>query len=560
MGRYGNQPQQNLINMFSPINTEFYQGLLNQAQGNLTQSAGMQAKFLEDAYGQKYLDRATRDIEVGKAEQAVAGALDKDFVSPAQTIKTISKASAGLAPWRNLNEKQLELAKQAEQFKLQHGANALMTDPSKISLTNPDGSLKTPEQLKFTGLNAEDIDKIFLTSEKGELTSKFDRKVKSDLPFKYKFETVEGLSPQEIEQRYGREGADAIRLAEQQIQASPQILDIFDGDKNKAVEYLRNRNLSTAGQFGQSVTSKYVDDDWSLYMAKQRQEQAQAAKTVNPDTPFYHTPGGISPAQNKNIGTVLKNISGGKEEVNWDRAMFNPDGNLMTQGWKTDTRLGGKEGDPYTPKSLVTNPQYKEAVTQLFIYKQMLKKQGFNNVSDKQAIEMVQQAANNSADFYALDNEAISDTFTGNNFSPFVDINGKFKDSKEAELETYNTKTGKWEKTDATTLSDKLGWDDKNSTEKQNLQEQLKSTSDKVIDYWTGEPKLTGQVLDPKGNPTQVRYRMGNTDAERLGTPYAKAQNALVEAGEHNISFNGLNVKFKTAPVMVTYSNGTQSL
>jgi len=311
MGRYGNQVNQQFVGMYDPINVDFYSNLLGKAQNDLTQSAGAQAKFLEDVYGQKYIDKATRDAQVTKAEQAVAGALDSDFVSPSKTIKTISKASQELAPWRNLNEKQLELAKQSEAFKLQHGANALMTDPTKISLTNPDGSLKTPEQLKFTGMNAEDIDKIFKTSEQGILTSKQDKRVHSDIPFKYKIETIEGMSPEQIQQRYGEQGTEATKLAEQQIQAAPEILNIFDGDKNKAIEYLRNRNLLTAGQFGQSVTSKYVDDDWSLFMAKERAIQATKAK--NPETPFYHTPGGIAPAQNKNIGTVLKNISGGKE-------------------------------------------------------------------------------------------------------------------------------------------------------------------------------------------------------------------------------------------------------
>ena len=42
MARYGQNPQQHLVNMYSPINTEFYQGLLGKAQQDLTQSAGMQ--------------------------------------------------------------------------------------------------------------------------------------------------------------------------------------------------------------------------------------------------------------------------------------------------------------------------------------------------------------------------------------------------------------------------------------------------------------------------------------------------------------------------------------
>jgi hypothetical protein len=563
MARYGNQPQ-GIVDMYNPINLELYSNLMGQAQTNLNQGAAMQAKFLEDIYGQKYLDKATRDAQVGKAEQAVSGLLDADFISPASVIKGVSKASQGLAPWRNLNEKQLELAKQADAFKLQHGANALMTDIAKESLSNEDGSLKTPEQLKFTGLNAEDIDKIFLTSEKGELTSKFDRKVKSDLPFKYKFETVEGLSPQEIEQRYGREGADAIRLAEQQIQASPQILDVFDGDKDKAIEYLRNRNLSTAGQFGQSVTSKYVDDDWSLYMAKQRQETA--AKPVSPNVPFYPVDGMVKPSEGRTTGAQMMKASGGREEVNWDKATFNKEGNLTTQGWVEDTSLGYKAGDKYTPKKLINNPQYKEAADQLFNLKQSLVKQGlaksYTDISDKDAIGMMKQAVDNSVIAYGLQNEAVGDMFKGDNFDAFTDSDGNFKAANNAELEYFDKKKNKWVQSTLEGLSDELGWEGATptATGDKNLTAQLSKGTSKELEYSSGKPMSVRTVLDPKGNPVTVRSRLGNKAAETFGKPYAQAQNMLTEPGKHTLEFNGLSIDVEVQPSTVTSPNGEQQL
>lgn len=262
MARYGTQIQQQPIDMYNSINTEFYNNLLGKAQQDLTQSAGMQAKFLEDAYGQKYLDRATRDVEVGKAEQAVAGALDKDFVSPAQTIKTISKASQGLTPWRNLNERQMELAKQAEAFKLQHGANAWMTDPSKISLTNEDGSLKTPEQLKFEGINVEDIDKRFIGINKEYLDKPYyEAPTRKGAPAgNLRFVEGKGLLPNEIADLYDPiTGKMSNQVAEQILADTPQLIEI-KGSREAALEAIKNRNYATAGSYGYTRNTQFMKD------------------------------------------------------------------------------------------------------------------------------------------------------------------------------------------------------------------------------------------------------------------------------------------------------------
>lgn len=560
MARYGINPQQTLVNMHTPINTEFYQNLLGKAQQDLTQASGIQAKFLEDVYGQKYLDEATRAREVAKAEQMVAGVLDKDFVSPSQTIKTVSKASQALAPWRNLNERQLELAKEAEAFKLQHGANALMTDPTKVSLTNPDGSLKSPEQLKFTGLNAEDIDKIFLTSEKGALTSKYDKRVKSDIPYKIKIQTVEGLSPEEIQSKYGNDSEEAVRLAEQQIQATPQILDIFEGNKSKAIEYLKNRNLATAGQFGQSSTSKYIDDDWSLYMAKQRQENV--ARTVAPNVPFYPVDGMIKPAEGKNLSSQIAKATGGKQEINWDNLPFNAQGNLIAAIPGKMEYARDEQGQLIPTKrtqSQVT-PQYKEAANQLFTLKQSLVKQGiipsYTSISDKDAIEMLKKAVDNSVVAYGLQNESVGDMFEGDNFDAFTDSKGNFKAATNAELEYFDKEKGKWVQSTLKDLSEELGWEGASSTSDKNLTAQLSKGTSKELEYSSGKPMSVRTVLDPQGNPVTVRSRLGNKAAETYGKPYAQAQNMLTEPGKHTLEFNGLNINVEVQPSIVTSPNG----
>lgn len=54
MARFFQPIQQQVVRMDTPVNVDFYANLLNQAQGNLEKGTAMQAKFLEDAYGQKY--------------------------------------------------------------------------------------------------------------------------------------------------------------------------------------------------------------------------------------------------------------------------------------------------------------------------------------------------------------------------------------------------------------------------------------------------------------------------------------------------------------------------
>lgn len=551
MARYGTQVQQTPVDMYNPLNVGFYSNILDKAQTNLNQGAAAQAKFMEDVYGEKYANQEAHDLAVKQAEQGISGLLDAPFVSPANVIKGISKAAQNYAPYKNLNARQMELIKQAEAFKLQHGANALMTDPSKISLTNEDGSLKTPEQLKFTGLNAEDIDKMFLTSEKGELTSKFDRKVKSDLPFKYKFETVEGLSPEQIEQRYGKEGKDAIRLAEQQIQATPQILDVFDGDKNKAIEYLRNRNLSTAGQFGQSVTSKYVDDDWSLYMAKKAAETPPA--TAQGDLFVATDDDIINPNIDVSTKAVVSNILGADTKVDWDNLQFDENGDVVKTKVKAGVPVaGGRYGATTSSGVAYKNEDYMQEKTEIETLRLKLMKSASNgnelmaykNMSPRQLVEKTRQASNNTARYYGTRGLTVSDNLAMNVASPFVDNAGNYKDNTHAGLQYKDKKTGQWVDATPDMMIDKFKLSDPET--KTTFQKELSNVTTNVVSF--NDPKNVKLVggISVKGEQIPVRFNPANIEIREMFEPQRQVQQVLLTPGQHKVAFNGVNYELNT--------------
>ena len=553
MARYIKQSPRQVQSMYNPIDIGFYAGILNSAQQNLNEASKIQAAYEDDIYNIKTFDPTTKETYIKKAQEAIGNELDKDFVSPANVAKGVARASKVLAPFKNVNERQLELAKQAEQFKLMHGANALYTDPTKISLTTEDGRLLTPEELKFTGMNAEDLDKLLDASEKGRLTSVYDKPVESDLPYKYKFETYEGMSPEDKYKLYGPNGERADQLAEMQIASAPDILNIFNGNKEAAKEYLKNRNLATVGKYAYSKTSKYVDDDWSLYMAKKRLEEKEAA--VNPDTPFYDVDGKVTKTE-LNYGDLLAKASGSTQVFNWDKVPFNADGNLMAVG--LDTKITSRTTGMSSVLKGEANPNYRETRKQLDAYKKILTQQGITVKSDKDVIEKIKEAANNSANFWGTKNEAISDLYEGNNLNPFKDSNGGYKDaSSTAELEYYDEKKGKWIATTATELADITGLD--GSKEGNSISTQLTKATDKTIDYWGNKPKLTGSVIAADGSGVAIRHNMANNAATKYATPLATAKQMLLTPGEHRIEFEEDNLGFivQVAPTPATVSGKT---
>lgn len=281
MARYGTQVQQTLVDMYNPLNIKFYSDILDKAQSNLNQGAAAQAKFMEDVYGEKYANQEAHDLAVKQAEQGISGLLDAPFVSPANVIKGISKAAQNYAPYKNLNARQMELIKQAEAFKLQHGANALITDPSKAELVDASGNWISPEQLSLDAINKEDIDKRFITSQKNVLTQPYNPEGKwtksKSLPGYYERPTGTGLSPSEVPEYYGQDGKLTNQVAEQMLAEFPQLIKI-KGSKEAALDYIKNSNLQTAGAYG-NTRDVEVKEDWYAKLAAEESMRKRLDKT-----------------------------------------------------------------------------------------------------------------------------------------------------------------------------------------------------------------------------------------------------------------------------------------
>ena len=69
--RYFQTPQQNLINVESPVNVDFYKSILDKAQQNLDTSTTMKNKYLQDIYNQQYIDKDAHDYALSKQKKCL---------------------------------------------------------------------------------------------------------------------------------------------------------------------------------------------------------------------------------------------------------------------------------------------------------------------------------------------------------------------------------------------------------------------------------------------------------------------------------------------------------
>lgn len=566
MARYYNAPKNDIVDLTPRVPIEFYSKIMEQAQQNLNQANATGAAFMTDLYGQKYIDEASRDKAISQAQQPIAQALDRDFVTPATIASAVTQAGQLAAPWKNLNQKQVELAKNYEEDKRRLGVNFLGTDPTKISLMQND-RLISPEELKYASMNAKDIYDTFGQTYGANLLGVTDKKVASDIPFKYKLEKTKGLTKEEKLALLSPGTKDAVELASKMMATNPNLrqglMDIY-GNEASAMQALQELNLraSMDDKYAQVKDVSYLDDDWSLYLAKKANEELPP----NPEVPTYPYDGEITPtATPQTIGETMRTLTGGSQVIDWSNIPKNQQGNIMAlepakaTGAKIEyikqpdgsykqvsTPTGFKERKP------VAN--YAEAAKQISKYKMDLRKQGFPaDITDAEAISIMETSINNSAQFYKLKDEVIQDQFGGNAFNPFVDSQGNFRPQASAELEVYNPKTNTWEGKSYEQLRDFTGWskEEENNPNTNNLRNQLSNSSSKVITYWGEKPKLKGSVVDPNGKAYDIRYKMGNSSAETYAKPYQQMYKAMVTPGSHTIEFNGMQVKFNVATTQV---------
>lgn len=161
MARYYQSPKNDLVDLTPRIPVEFYSKLIEQAQQNLNQANATSSAFMSDAYGQKFIDEASRNKAMELAQAPLSEALDKEFVTPATIARAVGQASQAIAPWQNINAKHLEQAKREQELRDRWGSNYIGNSVMSQKLMTPEGNWINPDDIKLIAGNTEDAGKLF---------------------------------------------------------------------------------------------------------------------------------------------------------------------------------------------------------------------------------------------------------------------------------------------------------------------------------------------------------------------------------------------------------------
>jgi hypothetical protein len=551
--RYFQTPQQNLINVESPVNVDFYKSILDKAQQNLDQGTMMKNKYLEDVYNQKYINQEAHDVAISKAEGILQNSLNSPFVNPSKIGNDIVKAGRVIAPWKAANERQLGLIKQVEEYKQHFGANALTSNPADLKLLDDNGEFVRPEKLNVNLMNAGLIDDLINSHEKGFLTSETpETRVHSDIPFQIKLQTTKGLSETQKKQYYGEKGSKINDLADNALKSYPEILNIFNGDRDKAVAYIKPRIQSVVGQYGQSIDNKYVSNSWGEYLAKKSLE-AKAPRGL--DTPFSTTPSLVGVPNDISVGSMLNNLTGSTAApFNWDTVPFNSKGNMMTFStpkMSTDpSSYSSIKGKP------VGNENYIKKFEQLSALKGWLTQHQIPFTSDKDALNKLKQSTENSKGLYGTKDENLAVNFMGNNIDPYYIGRG---------TEILNKKTGKWEEMPLEDIKDKTGLlkaDKIKAAGVGSIEDQIRKNPNIHFDYTGSKTKSLKTILDANNEEQYIRYDIPNEQATQYSEPMRQVKQLPFSPGKHVISFpkDGLYAEVNVGPDYVTDGSGRSIL
>lgn len=370
MARYLKTPQQQFVNMYSPLNMEYYTNAIDKAQQNLNQSSAMQAKFMEDVYGIKHFDEATHKAQVGKVEQAVSGALDDDFVNPANVVKTISKASQGFTPYKNLVERQLEEVKRQQDQKDRWSSNWIGNDVSSMSLTAPEtGELISADKIRAISGNREDLTSAFskdlagLADKITEIPGGWNT-ILGGKAYEKKTTKIKGLTES---QRVAllNEG----KLVKQYMEQLPGFAEAVAASGMNPEEYIAKELDTWTKQLvkGEEVDSKYLDNpgwgkaaptnplEGSKYVQELSQEEAN--KSVEDDFNSLK-----EARKNSKLVADKINNSLGNKALRWSGvgALWNPIINIWN--WEGE-QLGIKAKLPTIDNKIVTPEEVQQNAT-----------------------------------------------------------------------------------------------------------------------------------------------------------------------------------------------------
>lgn len=557
MARYYQRPNNPIVDLTPKIPIEFYSNLMNQAQQNLNQANVTGAAFMTDASGQEYANEAAREKALELGRTPIEQALDREFVTPAAMAKAVTQASAAIAPWKNLNKKQLELIKQADMYKLQN-PDALVTDPRSLNLLDEKGNWVSPETLNLKTLDpTKTIDRVFDESERGILESISEGRVDSDIPYYYKLLKKTGLSEGEKAARYAKGSEVANKLLERQLAIHPEVIEFFNGDVEKAKEYMHQRNLAKAGQYKYAEDSQYIQNEMATWWAK-RAAQEEADNRISGLKPTVDIPANVGVSAGNILDALTGAPSGTTQSipgVNYDDKGNIVIGAVGKQSLQTGTNsMASIEnytnqdiGDPNAGWSIVPSYNKQAHLLQLRINQVRNSNPVFKGKSDKEIMSALEQAANNSVEWYGQRGLTLGQGVTLNMASPFVDDNGKFMYSGAAELEVLDPRTGKYKAISEEDMAKEFGFQGDDLNGKQNLQDQLKNLSQKDMTFNDKKgTKLYSTIYGNNGTPYTIKYKPKN---ERIGQVFKerwKAQQAVLTPGTTTLKANGMNVVVET--------------
>jgi len=553
--RYFQPPQQQIVAMDSPINVDFYKSILDKAQQNLDQGTMMKNKYLEDVYNQKYMNQEAHDIATSKVEGILRDSLNSPFINPSKIGTDIVRAGRIYAPYKAVNERQLELAKQEEEFKQRYGANALTSNAAELQLMNENGEFKSPNELKSHFMNYGLIDDLVNSHEKGFLTSETpEQRVHSDIPFQIKLQTKKGLSDAEKKPYYGDKGTRMDNLVDTAIKSYPELMEIFKGDRDKIAAALKPRIQSVVGQYGQDINTKYVDDVkaaklWELNLKNQQDNRPTVQYTSDGDNINTSIP----------VGQLMAAASGDDKIHDWSKVPFNSKtGTIMTSTpiYGGTTHNDSMFGDP-TAKKLISNKpnmEYGSQLKQMNNYMNILNQAHIPFKNPQDALRIISEAAKNSAQTHNLTNNTFTHDFDAEGTEMSVnnpEINIREKDG------SYSPINGIDDLKKVLKLSTQKELEAAKGLAKP-VEDQIKESSSNTMVFHGRKTQFGIPITAGDGTTRYITYNPNNTTIAKGTEPLLKAKQLPLMPGRQVINWDidGVAGVFDVVPVMHSMPDG----
>ena len=315
MARFLKQPQQQLVQMGSPLDVDFYSKILDKSQQNRNQAVGMQMEYVDKINNLPVYTETDRAATSGKVQDRLTKMLDKSFVTPSQMARTVMELNQEITPGIQALKAKDQAAKLYDDMRVKYGANALMgTDPRNIDITDASGRYRDPGSYRALGVNLDDVRKNFLLNNTARLAqSSAPTYTKGgNVPAGY-IQTAEktGLDVNELATMYAPGSPLAIEEAKKQLQAFPDFIEIKGGEQ-QAMDYLMNLNQQTAMANAQKVNYGLVGDREYIdaeTRARLSDNENNRSTTKDTDSQVIYRDPKISPD-----GTVSSEIDDFKKE------------------------------------------------------------------------------------------------------------------------------------------------------------------------------------------------------------------------------------------------------